>query len=61
MSESMTSAELPKVAGWKGLSDAGHFERLEPFSGRAGEPASFQEGRADAEVSATRCPSFITS
>lgn len=34
--KSMTTVDPPKVTGWKGLSDAGHFERLKiaPFRTR---------------------------
>lgn len=47
MSESMTTAELPKVTGWKGLSDAGHFERLKTALFRTRGRTRFDRAAAD--------------
>jgi hypothetical protein len=48
MSESMTTAEPSKVTGWKGLSDAGHFERLKTALFRArGGRTRFDRAAAD--------------
>ncbi|NKL77644.1 hypothetical protein [Rhizobium leguminosarum] len=47
MSESMTTAELPKVSGWKGLSDAGHFQRLKTALFRTRVRTRFDRAAAD--------------
>ncbi|MDC7741233.1 hypothetical protein [Rhizobium binxianense] len=47
MSESMTTAELPKVTGWKGLSDAAHFERLKTALFRTRGRTRFDRASAD--------------
>ncbi|NEI62159.1 hypothetical protein [Rhizobium leguminosarum] len=47
MSESMTTAELPKVTGWKGLSDAVHFERSKTALFRTRGRTRFDRAAAD--------------
>ncbi|MBY5511855.1 hypothetical protein [Rhizobium leguminosarum] len=47
MSEPMTTAELPKVTGWKGLSDAAHFERLKTALFRTRGRSGFDRAAAD--------------
>ncbi|MBY5406830.1 hypothetical protein [Rhizobium leguminosarum] len=43
----MTTAELPKVTGWKGLSDAAHFERLKAALFRTRGRTRFDRAAAD--------------
>ncbi|MBY5461344.1 hypothetical protein HFO89_34415 [Rhizobium leguminosarum] len=45
--KSMTTAEPQKVTGWKGLSDAGHLERLETALFRARGRTRFDRAAAD--------------
>ncbi|RWY71711.1 hypothetical protein EHI46_17790 [Rhizobium leguminosarum] len=45
--ESMTTVELPKVTGWKGLSDAAHFERLKTSLFRTRGRTRFDRAAAD--------------
>ncbi|MDR9772079.1 hypothetical protein RJJ65_05285 [Rhizobium hidalgonense] len=45
--ESMTTAEAPEATGWKGLSDAAHFERLKTALFRARGRARFDRAAAD--------------
>ncbi|TBZ27201.1 hypothetical protein E0H36_32120 [Rhizobium leguminosarum bv. viciae] len=47
MSEPMTTAELPKVTGWKGLSDVAHFERLKTALFRTRGRTRFDRAAAD--------------
>lgn len=45
--ESMTTTAPPKVTGWKGLSDAAHFERLKAALFRAKGRSRFDRAAAD--------------
>lgn len=45
--ESMTALERPKITGWKGLSDAAHFERLKTAMFRARGRTRFNRAAAD--------------
>lgn len=47
MRESMTTAKAPKVTGWKGLSDAAHFERLKTALFRTRGRTRFDRAAAD--------------
>jgi hypothetical protein len=43
----MTTAELPRVTGWKGLSDAAHFERLKTMLFRTRGRTRFDRAAAE--------------
>jgi hypothetical protein len=45
--ESMTIVQPPKFTGWKGLSDAAHFERLKPALFRTRGRTRFDRAAAD--------------
>ncbi|RFB85120.1 hypothetical protein B5K08_26735 [Rhizobium leguminosarum bv. trifolii] len=45
--EPMTTTEPPKVTGWKGLSDAAHFERLKTALFRTRGRTRFDRAAAD--------------
>ena len=45
--ESMTTTGTPKVTGWKGLSDAAHFERLKTVLFRTRGRTRFDRAAAD--------------
>ncbi|MBB4249450.1 hypothetical protein [Rhizobium sp. BK008] len=47
MRESTTTAQAPKVTGWKGLSDAAHFERLKTALFRTRGRTRFDQAAAD--------------
>ncbi|MBY5346038.1 hypothetical protein [Rhizobium leguminosarum] len=47
MSGPMMTAELPKVTGWKGLSDVAHFERLKTALFRTRGRTRFDRAAAD--------------
>ncbi|TAV48381.1 hypothetical protein ELI30_08735 [Rhizobium leguminosarum] len=47
MSGPMTTAELPRVTGWKGLSDAAHFERLKTMLFRTRGRTRFDRAAAE--------------